>query len=252
MIPNMERYGCARNTMLNKFEYIQKHAHALRELQFEVTHKCNKMCSFCDHRIAHGTKYVDLTKDEYKYILDCISHKDKIKKIWLGGGEPLMYPFINWLIVKIRHDFPNAIIDMLTNGSLLDSKLDHDLIGLLNLVISYYPRFNDTIVNKYKELPNVYIQDKSKPWDPYINPNLSEETAKEHRQNCLHQVRLVGAKMYGCCLAEGIERYYKTDPVHVRFSNNWKQDFFNLPTWKACQHCFRGTGGLNADIITDY
>ncbi|MFX0095618.1 MAG: hypothetical protein ACFFBD_28025, partial [Candidatus Hodarchaeota archaeon] len=56
---------------------------------------------------------------------------------------------------------------------------------------------------------------------------------------CFYQIRIVGTRLYNCCMAEGIERYYNTESVHVTFDENWKEKLLKIPTWKACQHCFQ-------------
>ena len=210
---------------------------ALQNIELEITHRCNKMCELCDHRIRTSS-YDHLTRAQYKYIVSCIEQPEEMHSVLLTGGEPLCHPDFKWLAKAITRDFKNARLKLQTNGKLL-SEVDEGLLDNFYIILSEYPGFNDDIVQEYLNYDGVRVIRFHGFWDPYRDPNLDEETAKEIRARCIYQVRLVGTRIYGCCLSEGIERYYQTEPVHVEFSRNWQEDWQNLPTWKACQHCFR-------------
>lgn len=211
-------------------------------LELEITHRCNKNCPLCDHRI----KYSDfdyLSVEEYKYIEYCLE-EDKIKTILLIGGEPLMHPNFAELSSLVLKRCP--VVSVSTNGKLLPT-LPKELFQRLRFVVQEYPGFNDDIVRDYKNESNVRIEDYKGTYNPYIDPNLSESEARKIRQGCLFQTRLVGLNLYGCCLSESIERYYKTDAVHIKITKNWKNDFSNIETYKACQHCFRAIHKISKD-----
>jgi len=209
----------------------------MTHLQFEITHICNHNCELCDHRIRYSD-YKYLTKDEYQYIVSCIGDTRDIKKILLIGGEPLCHPDFEWLAREIFNDFPNARIVVQTNAKLIP-KLPKDLIARLFFRATRYDGFNDEIWGEYREANNFEWLENGPMLDPYRDPDLPEDLAKYMRGRCIYQIRIVGTNMYGCCVAEGIERYYKTEPVHVMFDKNWKENLLKLPTWKACQHCFK-------------
>jgi len=125
-----------------------------------------------------------------------------------------------------------------TNVKLIP-RLPEDLIARLFFRATKYDGFNDQVWQKYEKAENFEWLTNGPMWDPYRDPQLPEEAAKYIHKRCVRQIRIVGTKMYGCCIAEGIERYYKTEPVHVIFDKNWKENFWKLPTWKACAHCFK-------------
>lgn len=207
-----------------------------QELQFEITHLCNKMCPLCDHRIQHSG-YTYLTMEQYRHIVSCVGRRDRIRSIMVVGGEPLCHPFFERLAWEMLGDFPQADIRVLTNGALLP-EVSGRLFERLRFVVQAYPGFNDAVVERCRALRNVKVQEPLEFGDPYVDPQLDAEAAKSLRLGCNYQVRIVGTKLYACCLAEGIERYYGTEPVHVEFDENWIANWYALPTWKACQHCY--------------
>lgn len=209
----------------------------LSQLEFEVTHLCNQYCPLCDHRILTSS-YKNLTKEEYNHIAGCIIEKDEIKSILLIGGEPLLHPHFEWLINKMRIDFSNASFILSTNGTLLKRLSDKMLRFFATVRITHYPNFNDEIVEEYGKFPNVNIQGGAFMDNPYVDPNIPNEIAKEIYQKH-YQVRIVGKKIYTCCIAEGIERHYQTDKIHEEFGRDWQSKFFEIPTWKACRHCYK-------------
>ena len=209
----------------------------LSKIELEITHLCNKYCELCDHRIKFSP-YKYLTKEEYRYLSSHIEERDRINEIHLIGGEPFLHPFLPWLLENIRKDFPTTNITVVTNGSLLPMIKDEILDMFRAIAISTYSSWNDEIISSLKGRSNIFIRGGTLFENPYQDPNLSEENAKEIRKKCLFQVRVVGTNLYGCCLSEGIERYYHTDKAHVKFKKSWRDDFFNIPTWRACQHCF--------------
>lgn len=209
-----------------------------RHLQLEITHLCNKNCPLCDHRIRYSD-YKYLTREEYSYLASCIRVKD-FDLLTLTGGEPLCHPHFEELVGQITKDFEGLPIQICTNGLLLP-QLSNSVLERLYVVISHYPGFNDDIVAEFESLDKVTIKEFVDFWNPYRDPRLSQDEAKwVYSTICsMRHVRVVGTKLYSCCLAEGIERYYDTDSVHVEFSVNWREDWLALPTWKVCQHCFK-------------
>lgn len=208
-----------------------------RELQLEITHLCNKHCLLCDHRIRYSD-YKYLTKEEYRYLVSCVKPGD-FDSVQFIGGEPLCHPHFDWLVEQVTRDFGGHLIKVLTNGRLLP-QLDAHILERLHIFISPYPGFNDDIVAEFRSHDNVLIRDRVCFWNPYRDPNLSDDVAKQIQALCnpVGNIRVVGTKLYGCCLAEPTERYYHTGPVHVEFTKNWRADWLSLPTWRACQHCF--------------
>lgn len=95
------------------------------------------------------------------------------------------------------------------------------------------------ISNPFKR-GNVYFKDFTGFRDPYIDPNLTKESAKAVRRACHYFIWIINRKLYSCCVDSVYERYYNTKHVGVEFDKNWKRNYFKLPTWRACAHCPQG------------
>ena len=214
---------------------------AINNLQFDITHDCNKMCKKCDHFVGYSN-YSGLSKDDYRYIVACIENPDMEEIIGINGGEPLMHPDFEWFIREIKKDFRLAKIEVVTNGKLLPN-IDRNILRIIHITITHYPGWNDDVISEFSNKPIVLIDQHlshNEMWDPFYNPNLNEKEAKKLRAKCpRYDIRVTGRNLYGCCMAEPIERYFDTESVHIEFDKNWKEDHKKLPTWKACQHCYK-------------
>lgn len=226
---------------------IQDRSNNLTQFEFEVTHRCNKNCPHCDHRIS--TSDYELTVDDYNYIMDRVGNTRKFKSVFLIGGEPLDHPKLDLLLELIDQDFPKAEIIIQTNGQLLPFYY-YCTLPEITWLLSEYPGWNDEIVRKYENEPNVTVyRFNGMFWDVTEDPNLSEADARKARANCLFLCRVIGRNLYDCCLSEGIEREFKTDPVHVPFTENWRDEIRTIQTWKACAHCFRAKSILETGTM---
>lgn len=205
-------------------------------LELEITHRCNKMCRLCDHRIA-TSPYDHLTWGQYRRIRDAAG--SDFEKVLFIGGEPLMHPYFDTLAWEALDDI--GPVRVATNGKLLPQVAWQNpaLFGELAWTVQHYPRWNDDVVAEFGRYANVTVRPWRGFWDPYQDPGLDEDMARWVAGQCLRQVRLVGTRLYRCCLSESIERHYQTGPVHVEFTENWRADWEALPVWRACQHCFR-------------
>ncbi len=103
-----------------------------------LTSKCNVRCLFCSHwqnpsdiqiyRIGHRT--VEQVKDTLQFI-------DPGSRIIIGEsvtkiieGEPFVNPYIKEILSLIRRTFPHTIMQITTNGSLVDMKTSQFLAAL--------------------------------------------------------------------------------------------------------------------------
>jgi len=96
---------------------------------------------------------------------------------------------------------------------------------------------------------NVYIAGFEGFWNPYGDPNISKKAAKIIRSICSYNMFIIGKNLYNCCMAEQLERYYNTEPVHIEFDENWKKNSFKIPTWKVCINCRMGVDMYNLDNV---
>jgi len=201
------------------------------------------MCTKCDHFI-HSSKFDYTTLDEWEYLMSCIDHREKIHNILISGGECTLHPNFEDIIRSVRGHFPDSGLRIFTNGSMLDT-INIEILDMIGeIIITDYGEWNKDVIEKYRNRGNVALTDRSRGDESFSNPfrknTCSEDAAKWVRNKCLHQVRIVGTKLYGCCISEGVARYHTQEDIGILFTKNWREDFFNLPTWKACQHCYRG------------
>ena len=211
----------------------------ITKAEFEITHLCDKMCTSCSHRIR-TSDFKFISSPEMYDLLECFKPK-QIDSILIIGGEPLCHPQLEEILDMIKLKFPHIprkrrVVS--TNGRLI-TQVEHKTFFDWIWRISEYPGWNDAIIKMYKGTKNIRISGFGGWWDMNVDPNLSKKLAKQVEKKCFHQVRIVGTKLYRCCLSEGIEREFLEGSVHIEMSPNWQKDWKKLPVWKACQHCFK-------------
>lgn len=241
--------------MLNPIWYHDEHStlkrkdknEIFKQLDFDITHRCNKNCPRCNLRIQ-TSNFDYLTFDQYSHILSQIDRDHQIKRIKLSGGEPLIHPYFHSLVKTMLSDFNSGrlrssdshdgvSIRILTNGKLLNT-VQPALFNQLDWRISHYPNWNDDIIQKYNKYENVYIHPYSREFrNPVVNLNISDEKAKQIRENCMFSIRIIGTDLYQCCLAYQAEQNHNIGKVSTYFDKNWKQNWENLETWRACRYC---------------
>lgn len=228
-------------------KFMQDRSKNLTQIDLEITHSCNKGCKLCDHRI-HTSDY-EMSLGDYMYIVANVGFTSKFKSVFIIGGEPTCHTHFEELINRVKQDFKGCEITIQTNGRLLP-KFYH--IKDVQWVISEYPGWNDEVIKEYEGGSNVRVYRFGGGfWDTYEDPNLSDEDAKQVRDKCLFTMRVLGRKLYDCCLSEGIERDLNTPPVHVPFTYNWREDIKAIQTYHACKHCFRAAAILKTGKMYD-
>ncbi len=114
-------------------------------VHIDVCSVCNYKCSFCFQADAQAMKAVGLKRgmmelDLFKKIVDDLKVFDrKIKKIKIGNhGEPTLHPDLPEMIRYARDSGTAEIIELFTNASKLEPKLNQALIdaGLQRINIS--------------------------------------------------------------------------------------------------------------------
>lgn len=104
----------------------------LKKIYIEITNTCNLNCSFC---IKNKRTPKHLTKEEFNHIIDKI--KNHTKEVYLHIlGEPLMHPEINEFINYANNE--NLLVNLTTNGYLINKIKDNNNIHRLNISIHSY------------------------------------------------------------------------------------------------------------------
>ena len=209
------------------------------ELQFEITHKCNKHCAGCNHRIS-TSPMPDMSIGDLDYVLSRLSagDTDEIDTVELIGGEPLMHDHFCDLVYILDIYFSDHVrIKIITNGRLMPT-VPKSVFDRCDWWVSKYPGWNDEIFQRYAGVRNVNLG-STKDWsDCEQNPCHSEEAAQAIKAKCPYKrVRIFGRWMYGCCMAENNERAHGLY-VGCEFTEKWREDWLSLPTEKACSVCY--------------
>jgi MoaA/NifB/PqqE/SkfB family radical SAM enzyme len=129
---------------------------------YYVTMQCNLNCTYCEDFGARRNHLVTSAPsfEDAKRILEVI--RTGVDRLWLTGGEPLMYSQILELLAYARNDLKFREISLITNGILLSRNLgvlpflDRLIISLdaidpqtLNLV-SVPHEYGDTVIENMR------------------------------------------------------------------------------------------------------
>lgn len=131
--------------------------------------ECNLKCAFClayspliadeEEKKANLTWMVGknisrddihLKLDKFKDIIDDLEYLRPIRIDFSGNGEPLLYPFLPDALayIKSRKRLKKTIVELTTNGVLLDEKLSKKLLDLKIDIIDF--SINASNPNTYK------------------------------------------------------------------------------------------------------
>lgn len=115
-------------------------------VQFSPTNTCNLNCSFCS--CSKRDKKLQLTLDKSKVILKSIRTMGCKAITITGGGEPLMHPDINEIIIYAKF-MQNMDVGLVTNGLLLERLNDRALHEITWCRISFSDSrtFDDKFIN---------------------------------------------------------------------------------------------------------
>jgi MoaA/NifB/PqqE/SkfB family radical SAM enzyme len=134
-------------------------------VHIDVCSICNFKCTFCFQSNPwamkkKGYKYGFMDLDLFKKIADDLAQfKHKIRKVKIGlHGEPLLHPELPKMISYMKSKNITKVIELFTNGSLLNSELNKKIIdaGLNRINISV----EGLTSKKYKEVTGVTVDMK--------------------------------------------------------------------------------------------
>lgn len=102
------------------------------KIEFYITNVCNYNCDNCNRLNNYYFSGHDVWKD-YEHVYQKWSSLIDFEEITILGGEPLLNPSLDQWIIGIRNFWPNATINLLTNGSRLNYWYKRGLFDLLSL-----------------------------------------------------------------------------------------------------------------------
>ncbi|PIS47235.1 MAG: radical SAM protein [Elusimicrobia bacterium CG08_land_8_20_14_0_20_51_18] len=131
-------------------------------MHIDICSLCNFKCKFCFQADEEGMKKKGLKRglmkmELFKKIIDdSAKFPEKFRKVKIGlHGEPTMHPELPRMIDYVRSRNVTGIIELFTNGSLLNPKLNRAMIdaGLDRINISV----EGLTPEKYKEITGVAV-----------------------------------------------------------------------------------------------
>ena len=184
-----------KNRLLNKSFFKDN---LLKSVYFHIIDKCNLNCAYCNNYSPLAINDWKIYPNEFEKIVKRL--KDffpNIPFLSIGGGEPLLHPYLVDLCNILREYYPNNNISILSNGILLQSynKYFIDNISKLNinLVITEYP-----IQINYNKQSIMYNSDKIiyTRQTRYQMFNLGLSISKQKDNNNYYNCQYAGFKNY--------------------------------------------------------
>lgn len=204
-----------------------------------VMRNCNLSCAGCTtfSDYVHPSKYPSV--EEIIYGLKLWSQRLNYDHIGTMGGEPLLNPNIESLLVKLRHEFPNVTIRFVTNGLLLEKHkpLIDKMYELGNVILKISKHVKDErIKNIVKYIMNRFD------WEPVTEFHI-------HRWLTSNNFR------FQINAPEKFYRTFKGTYFNMVPHNNNPIDAFDLCVQKTCPLLYEeklfkcGTLALTPDIL---
>src|SRR3954470_19328708 len=92
-----------------------------REVQLEVTNRCNLDCDMCPRLTLLKVPEVDMSRETFDAVLGRLDAPESITLT--GWGEPLMHPQLFDFVAEINRRFEGCDVSITTNGHLLTERL---------------------------------------------------------------------------------------------------------------------------------
>jgi len=198
----------------------------LSYLEFHVADHCNLNCKLCTHYSPLVKEPVFTDYDQFekgirqlkKYVVD-------IGIVRILGGEPLLNPELPRFIRLVRSLYPAAIIDVVTNGLLVE-KISDELADTMKECVAFFH------ISLYKPVENRISEIKKFLYEKQIAYTLSPLNSMFYKTQTLERQEDEDF-FYSCfqasctCLQDG-----KLAPCYAPFTTKYFNKEFsqNLPT----------------------
>lgn len=200
------------------------------EIKIPICYHCNLNCAYCSHFSPLAPKYevpIEVFERDIKQ-LKKISN-NKIKRISLLGGEPLLHKDIEKLIVILNKYFPKTTKRITTNATLFPKMSESfwQTCKKNNIIFKYSPyilnknfKQNEEQILKLSKKYDIEIKKYTEDVDKFELMNLSlktNENDKNNYKNC--------EKKYSCLLLDNGNLYPCEVIGSIRFFNNYFKDY---------------------------
>lgn len=203
-----ESYNTTNWNWLKDRIYIEEDGKiSMPHVSIDITKECNMRCAFCSHLspLMHGS----FSKDEIFNSIELWSKKINPKRIGILGGEPLLHPNFEDIVLYSHEHWPQSKILVITNG-LCIPKLDRNFlsliskIGRIGFVVSQHidsPKWKDKIIEMKK-----YISEYNIPF--YIRKSYSKWMVSYQKDSVGHYVPFNSNPQKSWSVCEG-KSFYK-------------------------------------------
>jgi hypothetical protein len=246
----------------------------LNNIDIHVVEHCNLNCKYCCHMSSIADEeYVDVQQFEKDINQLAKVSEQRIRNIYLMGGEPLLHPRLEELCKITRAAFPLSIIEIYTNRILLPLMPDsfwqtlHDYN--INIMQSIYPikiKNADEIYKKGKKfgvLIKPSYEESKHPIEEFfvtdyvLAGNVDIKSRFEGCTTCLKAEwsagQLYKGRLYQCQKQQGVQHFNKKFNKHIPLTDEDTLDIYKIKNYddimeykysstKFCRFC--GFGGV--------
>ena len=270
------RYFIPKNN-IEKISYFDKKFQGLdilTNIDIHIVEHCNLNCKYCGAMSCIADEeYLDV--DMYAKDIKQLAKvsEQRIKHIFLMGGEPLLHPQINKICEITRKNFPLANIDVFTNRLLLNSMPDsfwqtlhNNNVGIMQSIYNIKianPEAHYKKAKKFGVLINPPYEETKHPielfgvTDLVFEGNVDYKTRFEACNNCMKSDwacgQLYKGRLYQCCNQQGIQHFNKKFNQNIQLTEEDTLDIYKIKNYndimeykyKAPKFCrFCGFGGV--------
>src|SRR5512136_889450 len=106
---------------------LQKIMRTPRNVDIDITSKCNLRCKYCYYFDRQDSNYVDLSTEEWMQFFEELE-RCAVLNVCLAGGEPFMRQDLPVLLKQIVRK--HMRFSILSNGALIDDKIAEFIASL--------------------------------------------------------------------------------------------------------------------------
>lgn len=197
-------------------------------VRVKPTNKCNHHCSFCSYDPKTGDKTIrdgmndrraEIPKDKMMEVLSDLSDIEVKAVTYSGGGEPLMYPYINEAMRKTLEYGIN--LSIITNGQNLNEKSAEILTN------SHWTRIsaNASDAKSFRKIRAV-----PESWFYELEKNIAD-FARKKSSKCELGINFVVQIENADQIYRSVEYFRNLGVNHIKITPMWNQDFlrYHLP-----------------------
>lgn len=185
-------------------------------VEIHIVDHCNLKCKGCSHFSNISNEYY-ISPDEFETSFKLLISRFDFKVIGFIGGEPLLHPDLNKLITTVNKYYPQAIILITTNATLIPSlseeQLDFFEQNNVKFTVSKYPANSEyflkvlDILGDRDLLFNIFIRNYFR---KYINIKGDSDITKTYNKCIMkHCIIYKDTRIYHCPFALYVENFNK-------------------------------------------